>query len=102
MSGVLKYDDSTVNNLVGDLGGYNKTLTTEMQNAQDAANNLLSQAWDSGTDSGASANFQAKHKSLMADMQDLVTILSKGTQHVTDSLTRARSTDTKVADDFTW
>ncbi|MBU3065400.1 hypothetical protein KO481_28215 [Nocardia sp. NEAU-G5] len=102
MSGVLKYDDNTVNNLVGDLSGYNKSLTTEMQNAQDAANNLLSQGWDSGNDNGASATFQAKHKSLMADMEGLINILSKGTQHVTDSLTRARSTDTKVAGDFTW
>jgi uncharacterized protein YukE len=102
MSGTLKYDDSTVNNLVSDLTTYNKTLTTEMQNAQDAANNLLSQGWDSGTDTGASAAFQAKHKTLMSDMQGLLDILTKGTQNVTDALTRARSTDTKVADDFTW
>jgi|GEM_PF-4590022 len=102
MSGVLLYNSGTVDNLVGELTSYNKTLNTEMTNAQDAANNLLSQAWDSGTDNGASATFQAKHKSLMADMQDLINILNQGTTNVTDALNRATSTDTKVASDFTW
>lgn len=98
----MLYNDGTVNTLISDMGRYKNSLTTEMQKAQDAKNNLLSQAWDSGTDTGASANFGRKHAQLMQDLEDLINTLSLGTQHVEDALNRARQTDTKVADDFTW
>ncbi|WP_067667017.1 hypothetical protein [Nocardia miyunensis] len=102
MSGTMLYNSSTIDNLVSELQSYNKSITTEKQNAQDAANNLLSEGWSSGTDNGASATFKQKHDSLMTDLEDLLNTLSKGTQHVQDALSRAQSTDTKVADDFSW
>lgn len=102
MSGTMLYNSGTIDSLVGELTSYHKTISTEKQNAQDAANNLLSQAWQSGNDNGASAAFQQKHTSLMNDLEALLDTLTKGTQHVQDSLARATSTDTKVAGDFTW
>ncbi|WP_216897441.1 hypothetical protein [Nocardia alni] len=98
----MLYNTSTVDNLVSELQTYYKSITTEKQNAQDAANNLLGEAWSSGTDNGASATFQQKHNSLMNDLESLLATLSKGTTQVQDALSRAQSTDTKVASDFSW
>ncbi|MFI5779338.1 WXG100 family type VII secretion target [Nocardia sp. NPDC051570] len=94
----MLYDPNTVNNLITDLGTYHTQISTERQNAIDAATKLTSQAWQ-GTSSVA---FKQKHDTLMTDLQDLLDTLAKGKQHVQDALSRAQHTDTKVADDFTW
>ncbi|WP_330179064.1 hypothetical protein OHB26_21485 [Nocardia sp. NBC_01503] len=97
----MLYDDAKVNVLIDDLGKYHTTISTERQNAMDAANKLLAEAWQSG-DGGAADAFKQKHNTLMTDLDDLLRTLATGKQHVADALQKAKSTDTKVANDFTW
>lgn len=98
----MLYDPTSVNNLISDLGNYHSTITSERQNAVDAANKLLGEAWQSGGDGGAAGAFQQKHNTLMNDLDDLLRTLATGKKHVEDALAKAMSTDLKVADDFVW
>ena len=109
MSGVMLYNKSTIDNLVSELQSYYTKLTTEMQNAQDAANKLVGQAWSSDQSSssdaktdGASGAFYQKHTQLIADMQTLCDTLKTGIQNVQQAEANASITDGKVASTFSW
>ncbi|MQY22479.1 hypothetical protein NRB20_55970 [Nocardia sp. RB20] len=98
----MLYNSNTISGLISELEGYHRTITTERENAQTAATQLINQAWQSGDDGGASAAFHQKHNKLIEDLDGLLLTLSKGITHVNDAVTKAKSTDTKVAGDFTW
>ncbi|MRH89367.1 hypothetical protein GFY24_18255 [Nocardia sp. SYP-A9097] len=98
----MLYDPTTVNNLIADLTQYHTTISSERENAMNAANKLLAEAWQSGNDGGGAGAFKQKHTTLMTDLDDLLRTLATGKQHVQDALDKAMQTDHKVANDFTW
>jgi uncharacterized protein YukE len=97
----MLYNPAGVIQLITDMDNYHKAITTERENAQNAATSLVREGWQSG-EGGAAGSFLAKHKTLIADLDELLVLLKKGRDNVQAALDKARATDQHVADDFVW
>ncbi|MBF6076345.1 hypothetical protein [Nocardia beijingensis] len=97
----MLYNPPGVLRLIGDLDKYHADITAEREKAENAATLLVRDGWQSG-EGGAAGAFLTKHKTLIADLDDLLGLLKKGRDNVQAALDKARATDQHVADDFIW
>ncbi len=96
----MQYDSSKIDALVDSLSTYHDQLLSQHNDIRDTAKRLLSEAWESGDDQGASATFDQKNNILLGDLEDLIATLKKGNESVVTAYQNASGADSKVAKSF--